>query len=255
MARTAVAGRRVAAISAHRGGGEYAPRGTYEAYLAAATGGAEYVEFDIRRTADARLVAFHDASIGPGQAVCDISYARLCLATGYEVPLAADIMRLIAGRVRGHLDLKERGYEELIIGQALEVLGPDGFVATTLDDACATAIRARFPDVPVGLSLGRDLSGLAAPRRVRARLAELFPLPRLEACGADWCAVHHRLARAGVLRQCHRHGIATMVWTVNSDAAITRLLADSQVDVVVTDRPCRAVELRDQLPLWHSVSK
>ena len=250
MARTPVAGRRAAAVSAHRGGGEHAPRGTYEAYLAAAATGAEYVEFDIRRSADARLVAFHDATIGPGQAVCDVSYGQLCLAAGYEVPLVTDIMRLIASRAKGHLDLKERGGEELIIGQALEILGPGGFVATTLDDACATAIRARFPDVPVGLSLGRDLSGLAAPRRVRVRLAEIFPLPRLRACGADWCAVHHGLARAGVLRQCHRHGIATMVWTVNSDAAITRLLADSRVDVVVTDRPRRAVELRDRLPLW-----
>jgi glycerophosphoryl diester phosphodiesterase len=47
-----------------------------------------------------------------------------------------------------------------------------------------------------------------------------------------------------VLRQCHRHGIKTMVWTVNSDSMITRLLADRRVDVVVTDRPKRALELR-----------
>jgi glycerophosphoryl diester phosphodiesterase len=247
MARTPVAPiavRPETAVSAHRGGGEDAPGGTYEAYLAAVATGADYVEFDIRRTADARLVAFHDASIGPGQAVADVSYERLCQVAGYQVPQVADIMRLIAGRAMGHLDLKERGGEELIIGQALEMLGPGGFVATTLDDACARVIRDRFPGVPVGLSLGRDLSGLAAPRRVAARRAELFPLPRLRACGADWCAMHHRLARAGVLRQCRRHGIKTMVWTVNGDAAITRLLIDARVDVVVTDRPRRAVELR-----------
>jgi glycerophosphoryl diester phosphodiesterase len=249
MARPAVApaaGRRVVAVSAHRGGGEDAPGGSYEAYLAAAATGAEYVEFDIRRTADARLVAFHDASIGAGQAVGDVSYERLCQAAGYEVPQVADVMRLIAGRAKGHLDLKERGGEELIIGQALETLGPDGFVATTLDDGCARAIRDRFPGVPVALSLGRDLSGLTAAGRVATRRAELFPLSRLRACGADWCAMHHRLARAGVLRQCHRHGIKTMVWTVNSDAAITRLLTDARVDVVVTDRPRRAIELRDR---------
>lgn len=38
------------AISAHRGGSECPPAGTYEAYRAAADAGADYVEFDIRRT-------------------------------------------------------------------------------------------------------------------------------------------------------------------------------------------------------------
>jgi glycerophosphoryl diester phosphodiesterase len=45
----------MAAISA------YGPRtGTIEAYARALETGAEYVEFDIRRTADGELAAFHD---------------------------------------------------------------------------------------------------------------------------------------------------------------------------------------------------
>jgi glycerophosphoryl diester phosphodiesterase len=162
------------------------------------------------------------------------------------VPLAADVMRIIAGRAKGHLDLKERGDEELIIGQALEILGPGNFVATSTDDACVAAIRARFPAVQAGLSLGRDVSGLPIRGKVSARAAELYPLTRIRASGADWCAVHHRLARAGVLRQCHRQGIRTMVWTVNDDRMMARLLADPLVDVLVTDRPRRAVALRGQ---------
>ncbi|HEX9352197.1 MAG TPA: glycerophosphodiester phosphodiesterase family protein [Streptosporangiaceae bacterium] len=238
---------RAAAVSAHLGGGEDAPAGTYEAYRAALQTGAEYVELEIRRTADAQLVAFHHASIGAGQPVAALSYARLCEAAGYQVPTVPDLMRMIAGKAAGHLDLKEPGSENLIIEQALEILGPGNFVATTTEDACAAAIRQRFATVPVALSLGRDLLSLPWPKRFSAGLGELYPLPRIRACGADWCAIHQRLARAGVLRQCHRHGIKTMVWTVNSDSMITRLLADPRVDVVVTDRPRRAVTLRDQL--------
>lgn len=95
--------RRAAAVSAHRGGGEDAPGGTHEAYLAAVQTGAEYVEFDIRRTADGRLVAFHDATITGGQPVAAVSYAELCVTAGREVPLAADVMRIIAGRARGRV--------------------------------------------------------------------------------------------------------------------------------------------------------
>jgi glycerophosphoryl diester phosphodiesterase len=236
-----------AAVSAHRGGDEDAPGGTHEAYLASVQTGAEYVEFDIRRTADARLVAFHDAAVAPGQPVAEVSYAQLCLTAGRQVPLAADVMRIIAGRAKGHLDLKERGDEELIIGQALEILGPGNFVATSTDDECVAAIRARFPDVQAGLSLGRDVSGLPVRGKVSARTAEPYPLTRIRASGADWCAVHHRLARAGVLRQCHRQGIRTMVWTVNDDRMLARLLADPRVDVLVTDRPRRAIALRGRL--------
>jgi len=236
-----------AAISAHRGGSEVAPAGTYEAYTAAVEAGAEYVEFDIRRTADAQLVVYHNAGLDGGNALATVTYSRLCELAGYEVPRVRDVMRLIAGKAIGHLDLKELGGEDVIIEQALEILGPGNFVATTLEDASVTAIKDRFPDVPVALSLGRNLSELPWLRRLSARGQDLYPLSRIRACGAGWAAIHQRLALAGVLRQCHRHGIRTMIWTVNSDAMIARWLADARVDVVVTDRPRHAVTLRERL--------
>ncbi len=197
--------------------------------------GAEYVEFDIRRTADAQLVVYHNAGLDGGNALATVTYARLCELAGYEVPRVRDVMRLIAGKATGHLDLKEL------------ILGPGNFVATTLEDASVTAIKDRFPDVPVALSLGRNLSEMPWLRRLSARGQDLFPLSRIRACGAGWAAIHQRLALAGVLRQCHRHGIRTMIWTVNSDAMIARWLADTRVDVVVTDRPRHAIALRERL--------
>jgi hypothetical protein len=38
-------------------------------------------------------------------------------------------MRLLAGKVFGHLDLKEMGYEEEVIKLALETFGAGNFVA------------------------------------------------------------------------------------------------------------------------------
>ena len=51
-------------ISAHKGGSERARPQTYEAYQDALASGAEYAEFDIRRTADDVLVIYHDAAAG-----------------------------------------------------------------------------------------------------------------------------------------------------------------------------------------------
>ena len=87
----------MAAISAH------GPRaGAIEAYARALETGAEYVELDIRRTADGELAAFHDARTREGEALGAISYARLCGLAGYEVPRVADVMALIAGKAAGH---------------------------------------------------------------------------------------------------------------------------------------------------------
>ena len=48
------------AISAHRGGSEHGPGGTYEAYRNALAIGADYVEFDVSQTRDGILVALHE---------------------------------------------------------------------------------------------------------------------------------------------------------------------------------------------------
>jgi glycerophosphoryl diester phosphodiesterase len=229
----------VATISAH------SPRtGTLQAYAHALTTGAEWVEFDLRRTGDGELVVFHDACTRRGETVAAISYARLCDESGYEVPKAADVMRLIAGKALGHLDLKDTGGEETVVGLAQAILGAGQFIVTTLEDPSVAAIKARFPDVPTALSLGRGLKAASWPRQATVRRSELFPVPRVRACGADWVAVNRQLARAGVVARCHRAGIKTMVWTVDDDREILRWLADPRVDVLITNRPQYAVRTR-----------
>ena len=233
----------MAAISAH------GPRtGTIEVYAKALETGAEYVEFDIRRTADGELAAFHDARTSQGDPLAAISYSRLCELAGYPVPRVAEVMATIAGKATAHLDLKDTGAEDKVVEMALDILGPGNFVVTTLEDQSVAAIRARFPSVPVALSLGRDLDEVPRSRRAATRLGELRPMRRLRACRADWAAVHRRLAAAGVLAQCHRAGVKAMVWTVDEDAEMRRWLADQRVTVLITNRPADAVALRASLP-------
>jgi glycerophosphoryl diester phosphodiesterase len=231
------------AVSAH------GPRaGTIDAYVHALKTGAEYVEFDIRQTAEGELAAFHDARTRQGETIAGISYVRLCEAAGYDVPRVADVMALIAGKAIGHLDLKDTGGEARVVEMALDLLGPGRFVITTLEDESVAAVKARFPGVPAALSLGRDLAEVPRSRWAAIRFGELRPLRRLRACRADWVAVNHRLAGAGVLAQCHAAGLKTMVWTVDEDAGIRRWLADPRVTVLITNRPADAVALRASLP-------
>lgn len=119
-------------VSAHAPHGDPAKPNTIEWYRQAALTGADYVEFDIRRTSDGELVAAHDARTGQGSPVSSLSYGQLCDLAGCDVPRAADILAAIKGRARGHLDLKVTGGEDSVARLALDILGPGEFMANRL---------------------------------------------------------------------------------------------------------------------------
>jgi len=244
-------GSRAVAISAHRGGGEIAPEGTYDAYQAALEVGVGYLEFDVRRTADGELVAFHAARLraaslgqaGQHRAVSALSYAELCRLAGYVVPTTSGVLALLAGQAGAHIDLKEPDCLGVIVSQALSVLTPERIIVSTGNRSAVAELRRRWPDVPAGLTIGGDLADTARYLAWRARLPVQSPVDAVVAAGAGWAVVHERLARAGALADCRRRGLATMVWTVNDDTALARWLGCPDVDVVVTDRPRRAAAL------------
>lgn len=236
---------RAPVISAHRGGSETAPPGSYAAYRGALAAGASYLEFDVRRTADGELVAFHDARLRSGRPVAAASYAELCRAADYEVPTTSGILELLAsqaGRRGGaHIDLKDAASGPQVVAQALATLEPPRVIVTSREPAAVLAVKSRYPEVGAGLTIGGD-----AAQSVRHAVRWARPArwaAAVAAAGADWAAVHQRLARIGVLAACRDRGLRTMVWTVNGDARLRRWLASLDVDVLVTDQPGRAAEL------------
>jgi glycerophosphoryl diester phosphodiesterase len=238
----------VVQISAHCDHSEGAGPITYGTYTNTLASGAEYAEFDIRKTADNILVVYHDAGTGrAGPLVADLQYRELCDRLGYVVPRADEVMALLAGHLIGHLDLKEIGYEEEVAGLATSILGPGNFVITTLEDVSVATIKRAFPEVRTALSLGRSLKGVPRHRWAAVRHSELFPLARIRACGADWVAANYRLARLGVARMCHRQGTGIMVWTVDSDLLIDQFLKDERIEVLITNRPGHAARRRAEL--------
>ncbi|NUR92252.1 MAG: glycerophosphodiester phosphodiesterase, partial [Nonomuraea sp.] len=171
--------------------------------------------------------AHHDA-VHQGRKLSGMTYRELCAALGFEVPRIPELMRFLGGRLKGHLDLKESGYEAEIVDLALDAFGPDGFVATGIEDEHIPAVKAAHPEVLVGLSLGRD----DEPAQ-----DELHPVERVRACGADWVAVRHDIARLSALGECAAAGIGVMVWTVDDLALMDVFLADPRVDVLITNLP------------------
>lgn len=202
------------------------------------------MEFDVRRTADAELVVFHDPHLGRSRPVGVLTYADLCRLANYEVPTVSGVLQLIAGRAGAHIDLKEADSLTAVATAALTVLEPARIIVTTGDEAAIRELRRRFPSVPCGLTIGGDLAQTARYLTGRVRGQVSSRVDAVTAVKADWAVVQERLAGSGALTECRSRGLATMVWTVNDDATLAKWLSSPDVDVVVTDRPRRAAELR-----------
>jgi glycerophosphoryl diester phosphodiesterase len=233
------------AVCAHRGGSEGAPPGTLEAFRRAAESRFDYVEFDVRRLRDGTLVAFHDASCD-GRSLRDLALPELRHQAGYDVPRVEDVMDVLRGLAKAHIDLKEEGYEAEIVALADSLLGRGEYVVTTLEDDVIARIKRGSPDVRAGLSLGRNLATERLRVRLKVRLSELFPAHRVRACGADFVSVHHRLAILHVLCAARRMGLPAFVWTVNDSRLLAYLVSNRIVECIVTDVPGKVRAYRDQ---------
>lgn len=230
-------------VVAHRGGvwpglpGEQ----TLAHFERAAASGADYIEVDLRVTADRRIVCLHDAEYA-GRPIATARYEELAASAasvGAAVPaLLSELLDAARGRIRLDLELKVGGLEEQLLAEVRAGFEPADVIYKSFDDGVVRRLKGLSPESVVGL-----LVGVSGPRRgVVTRVTELFPELRLARCGADFVSPHWRLLRASFVFRMHQLGYPVLVWTVNERALMARCAA--LVDGIVTDRVEEALAVR-----------
>lgn len=230
-------------IDAHRGECGIPGLPAADRYGRAISMGVDFVEIDVRRSADGVYVNYHDDRTASGRAVRELSYAELTQELGAELLTVDDVMELVDGRVGLHVDVKEVGDEAAIVRLIQAGCAHSPVVFTGGDDSIR-AIKETFPLVRAGLTLGEDLDGAPPWRYSRVRLSELFPGVRLRRCHADFTAVHQRLAGIRVLDYCARVHMPAWVWTVDDEMDVARFIHDPRVAVLISNRPDIALRFR-----------
>jgi glycerophosphoryl diester phosphodiesterase len=215
-----------ALVVAHRGASAGAVDNSLDAFERAIQLGADLLEFDVRRTADDQLIAFHDATVD-GRAVGTLTRAEIGDAKGHVPVLLDDVVDLARGRIGLDVELKEDDYVARVLA-ALDGV-PDVVITSFLDDVVAE-VKRLDPARRAGLLIGAR------------RTTQI--VRRAQACGADLVAMHHALATLGALRRVAEAGFPVFVWTVNDEPQLRRFLADPRVEAVITDDPAKAINLR-----------
>jgi glycerophosphoryl diester phosphodiesterase len=215
-------------VIAHRGASEAEPPGnTLPAFRAAAALGADWVELDVRRTADGGLAVHHDAELADGRPIVALAAADL----PSEVPSLAAALDACAG-MGVNVEIKNAPVDpdwdesRRIADDVVRVLAgrdPEGLLVTSFDPGTLDRVRALDRRLPTGLlvhpGLGLDDAvALAAERGHRA----VHP----------WDPT----VTEALVSAAHRRGLAVNVWTVN-DPGRMRTLAAWGVDGIITDRP------------------
>lgn len=160
-------------LSAHRGGVTLAPENTLAAYQHAFAYGMDFVEVDVRETADGVFVAMHDKTVdrttnGTGL-VSSLSWAEIQSLNAADfapwqgseydpspVPRLEQILDLARSAARGiEFDIKSvRNYEAFLALVAAYDLMPRSFFS--LDPATAEVVQSANPEVRVIFNIDGD---------------------------------------------------------------------------------------------------
>ncbi len=233
-------------VIAHRGASGDAPENTMAAFELARVQGADMIELDVQRTADDKLVVFHDATTerwnGRRDAIADLRWDTLqTLRIGGE-PVAAfeEVCAwATATRMPLNVELKVRGVEVAVADLLRRYALEEQVVVSSFYPAALAALRAEAPELPRGLLMG------VRSWHPGVRLREAWPLRALRRLDASaW----HPSWKLPLLRRlvplAGRRGYRVNVWTVD-DPVVMRRLIDLGVDGIISNYPSRLRDVVD----------
>ena len=203
------------------------------------------IEFDVRRTKDHVLIAYHDELIG-GKPIKELTYdeiSKMARDLGFSIATFEQVLKYNREKVKLDIELKEEGYEKEVVELLSKYFKKDQYVTTSFYDSCIKRIKDNHPDIKVGLILG-----ISKPKHpIRTRFSEFFPEKRCQDAKADLLVPHRNLLWFGFLDRAQRDNKPVFVWTVNDQKMIQKMVQDPRIGAIITDRPDLALLLRQEM--------
>ena len=211
---------------------------TKAAIIAAIEAGVDWIEFDVRRTKDGKVVLSHDGntlrvSVRP-RIISRTKYEKLAKAKmwrGQPIATITEAFKAVGSKAKINIEIKSKGCAEVVVDHIERMVKAganyDRFLVASFKPERLREIHRLNDHIPLALlHATRPLTFL----KLRAL--------RLGAVGF-W---RKRLPKKAI-EQAKVRGLTVYVYTVNTKREATRL-AERGVDRVVTDRPDKLQELR-----------
>jgi glycerophosphoryl diester phosphodiesterase len=225
-----VSNRRNPLLIAHRGAARPGthPENSVAAFLRARAVASDWVELDVRRTADGGLAVHHEPHLADGRLVASVPRTEL-------PPGVADLDEALAAcmGLGVNIEIKNLAFEpdhdpscrlaDLVVAAVVRADPPVSVLVSSFDRASIDRVRTLAPSLPTAL-LTFTLDDPAAT--------------------ISWCDSHgHRALHPhdstvdrALVDAAHDHGLAVNVWTVDEPDRIAELVALG-VDGICTNVP------------------
>ncbi|MCH4563597.1 glycerophosphoryl diester phosphodiesterase membrane domain-containing protein [Halomonas sp. EGI 63088] len=253
---------------AHRGSSLVAPENTLAAVKRAVADGADYVEIDVRLTADEQVVLYHDRSLtrltGDPRDLRELGREELAAFdvgswfgdafVGERIPGLDEALAAVRGRSRLMIDMKpDPGREVALVEEVIAALHREAEARAACLGATLDALEAAAcgdPDV-IGETRLATMSPSLLPE-IKARepalkttlLAQLILPGTLDRRSFDALGLRHNRITENEIRLAQVYGYELHAWTINNRTRMSQLI-DLGVDAIITDRPELLAELID----------
>ena len=179
------------------------PENTLPGFALALEAGVQAIELDVHATADGIVVVHHDPAVaGRADGAARISAVPLeelrSLEGGHSIPTLAEVLSLVDGRARVHVEIKAGRIEAPVI----ELVEPrsEWCAVHSFDHRIVAAVRRAAPSVRCGVLMSSYL---------------LHPLGPLEDTGATDLWQHWSMIDEALVSQVHGRDGRVIAWTVN----------------------------------------
>ena len=222
---------------AHRGASAAAPENTVEAFCAARDLGADWVELDVRRTADGVAVVHHDAHLPDGRRIGELNAEDL----PSHVPGLAEALEACEGmgvvveikNLPGDPDFDHDNLVAFAVaGLVAAYLEPERVVVSSFNVATIAAVKVVDPEIPIALVCGITDPASAVARALAHSMSAVHPYDTM-------CTPYF-------VDKAHSSGLDVFAWTVNDPGRMGHLV-DMGVDGIITDYPDRARAVVDRV--------
>lgn len=223
-------------VIAHRGASANRPENTLEAFTEARFQGADWVELDVRRSADGVLVVHHDAHLADGRLIRETSARDL----PRDVPSLAEAFEACQGmgvnveikHLPGDPDFAEVDLVcDAVVGLASAYRPVEQLLLSSFDISAVDRTRAVNPALPT--------AWLVVERYETDQI-----LGRVKAHGHGWINPWNQLVDESFLDEAHRRGLKVAVWTVDDSERVAEL-AGWGADGIITNQVAMARETID----------
>lgn len=221
--------RRVLKIG-HRGAAGHAPENTMAAIRKGIELGVDFVEIDVRCTADGILVALHDATVnrttngkGPIDRLTLRDVKALDAGNGERVPMLEEVLRVVSGQAGLMLELKVKGAAQ----KTVEVVQ-----------------KAEFKDPVIYASFLHEELGIIRSVDAEASLMALFGrLPQASVARAmkyspSHVGLRHDTVTRRLVEAFHDEDLLVFVYTTDTTREIQRAIS-AGVDGIISNVPER----------------